>query len=706
MTRTLKNVELNGAPGWLLDGHPHVPFMAQAGKAEMGELRADTLPDSSFFRAGCRLYTTWEHGPQLSLVWKEDGSYDWSEVDGYLRKIAALDPDGLLQCRFYFDAPPWWAVSNPDHMVHVRSRDGQSRPSDIVSFASEPFWNEAEKAARGLVHFCDRHPEGWRLVGVLYHGGLCEWFPSWAPGQYSDYSPVFRDGFRAWLQQRYLTPGKLCAAWKDDAVAFETAELPSPADRTRGDFHDFYDPSKGLQRQDFCTYYSEVVTRLIERLARAFKEESGGRMYTRTPAGYQPMFKGFRYHAGPHADFSSVLDCPWLDGLFMPHDYRCRGHGGHHAFELPLASVLLHGKTYIAEMDDRTHRTDPPAYGSTDDAWQTAQCLKRGVGAALCQAAGVEFKDWGRSWYEDSETMAVIRRLNELAQESVRYDRTLTAQIAVIVNPRSTCHVRDDSPIYWALNHHQMHLCYPRIGAPFDRIMVDDLAKARQYKFYIIQDAFHLTSGQRALIREQVCGRSHTVLWIYAPGIVSEDGISVEAMSELVGMRLREHTSSESYSYRPYLRLLDAAHLYTLGVAAGTPLFSAEDLSVIFRVDDPDATTLGLGGYYFDVLRPAFAVKQMGDWTSVYCSVPVLPPAVLRNIARQAGVHIYSDMDDFVAANNWLLTVSAAIAGPRTLRIPRKATIVDAMSNEVVARATDIVDVDMKFGQTAMWKLE
>ena len=89
--------------------------------------RGDTLPESSFFRAGCAMYTTWEHGPQLSLVWKEDGTYDWSEVDGYLRKIAALDPDGLLQCRFWFDAPQWWAARNPGHMVHVRSRDGREQ---------------------------------------------------------------------------------------------------------------------------------------------------------------------------------------------------------------------------------------------------------------------------------------------------------------------------------------------------------------------------------------------------------------------------------------------------------------------------------------------------------------------------------------------------------------------------------------------------
>ena len=36
--------------------------------------------------------------------------------------------------------------------------------------------------------------------------------------------------------------------------------------------------------------------------------------------------------------------------------------------------------------------------------------------------------------------------------------------------------------------------------------------------------------------------------------------------------------------------------------------------------------------------------------TSVYSSAPILPAALLRNIARAAGCNIYSDADDVVYA--------------------------------------------------------
>jgi len=386
----------------------------------------------------------------------------------------------------------------------------------------------------------------------------------------------------------------------------------------------------------------------------------------------------------------------------MPHDYRGRGYGGFTAFEIPVASVLLHGKTYITEMDDRTHRLQPPQASRTETPWQTAQSIERNIATALCYASGAEFKDWAYGWFEDEPTMDVIRQMNQVAQESVRHDRTPTAEIAVIINPRSTKYVRDESPLYATLNNQQMHLCYPRIGAPHDRVMIDDLAQARDYKLYIVQDCLYLTEAECRTLKETICGRGKTVLWLYAPGIVGDGGISVERMSDLVGMKLKVHDANERF----HLRLTAAQHPYLKGIDAGTERFTYEKLSPLFWVDDPEAQMLGTGWHNYGVTKPCFAVKGMPNWTSVYCSVPVLPPAVIRNIAREAGVHIYDDRDDFVAANNWLLTVCAAGDGPRIIRLPRRATVVDALTGETVATDAGEFEVGMQYGETGVWKLE
>ena len=64
------------------------------------------------------------------------------------------------------------------------------------------------------------------------------------------------------------------------------------------------------------------------------------------------------------------------------------------------------------------------------------------------------------------------------------------------------------------------------------------------------------------------------------------------------------------------------------------------------------------------------------------------------------------DNDDFLAANNWLLTVCAASDGPRTIRLPKSATVVDALTGETTAKSTSQFEIDMKYGETRVWKLE
>ena len=588
-------------------------------------------------------------------------------VDQASRAVVARIDDG-----FAMPPPDWWAAMHPDDLVQTLTAAPDSKPEPgaggwrVASFASKPYWEACERAARDLGRYVKQHPEGWRVLAVTYSGGGCEFFPHWGEGRYSDYSPAFLAGFRDWLTTRYETDAKLRAAWKNDDVSLVTAALPTPAERRRGDWFDFYDPAKGEQRIDFCRYYAEVTTGLITRLAKALKEGSDGRFYTRPMAGYQPCGPHFRFHAGPHADFATVLECPWIDGFFMPNDYYGRGHGGYTAFEIPVASVLLHGKTYITEIDDRTHLTTQfGQFGglesATETPWQTAQVAKRTVAAVLCNASGGEFKDWANGWWEDLETMNLIRQLNQLAQESANHDRTQIAQIAVVINPRSTMYLRDDSKLYSTLNLQQMHLVYPRIGAPHDRIMIDDLAKARDYDLYIVQDCLYLTEAQRRMLRDKTCRAGKTVLWLFAPGIVGDGGLrGVDGVSDLVGIRLAVHDATTRYC----LKFSNGMHPYTRGVA-GTEHFTFEDFGPLFHVDDPDATVLGMGRYHMGLTRPAFAVKKQADWTSVYCGLPVLPPAVLRDIAREAGVHIYTDNDDFMAANNWLLTVCAASDGPR-----------------------------------------
>jgi len=57
----------------------------------------------------------------------------------------------------------------------------------------------------------------------------------------------------------------------------------------------------------------------------------------------------------------------------------------------------------------------------------------------------------------------------------------------------------------------------------------------------------------------------------------------------------------------------------------------------------------------------------------------------LRNIARAAGCHIYSDGNDVVYANRNILCVYSPAGGKRTISLPEKAKVVDLLENRVVS---------------------
>ena len=99
-------------------------------------------------------------------------------------------------------------------------------------------------------------------------------------------------------------------------------------------------------------------------------------------------------------------------------------------------------------------------------------------------------------------------------------------------------------------------------------------------------------------------------------------------------------------------------------------------------------------------------MKQQPGWTSVYSSAPVLPAALLRNIARAAGCNIYSDGNDVVYANQNFLVIYAPTAGLRTIRLPRAARVVDLLQNKTLATRATQFTLSMSANETKLIALQ
>ena len=104
--------------------------------------------------------------------------------------------------------------------------------------------------------------------------------------------------------------------------------------------------------------------------------------------------------------------------------------------------------------------------------------------------------------------------------------------------------------------------------------------------------------------------------------------------------------------------------------------------------------------------QAALAIKDMGDWTSIFSSAPCLPTELLRNLIKQCGVHIYSDnLNDVVFANSNYVAINTAYAGEREIKLQDTYAVYDVFEQTTYSLSTDTIKVDMKDNSTKLYRL-
>ena len=97
---------------------------------------------------------------------------------------------------------------------------------------------------------------------------------------------------------------------------------------------------------------------------------------------------------------------------------------------------------------------------------------------------------------------------------------------------------------------------------------------------------------------------------------------------------------------------------------------------------------------------PVVSVKRFGTWTSVFVTTPPLPTEVLRWIAQDAGVHLYtSGGDPFEVGEKWI-SIQAATSGPKTIVLPQPSPVYDIFAEKLISPSTTTVTLTMKAGET------
>jgi len=83
-----------------------------------------------------------------------------------------------------------------------------------------------------------------------------------------------------------------------------------------------------------------------------------------------------------------------------------------------------------------------------------------------------------------------------------------------------------------------------------------------------------------------------------------------------------------------------------------------------------------------------------------------MPAEILRQISREAGVHIYSDSDDALYACENFVALHSKSAGEKTIALPFRARVTDIFGNKVIAESTDVIRFQSPGHDTMMFRIE
>lgn len=675
-------------PMLFVNGYPTAPtvFFVNVGAAQSSkyrQIRLDSIAAAA--KRGVNLVSL-----GVVMPWKQDGvETSFAVTDGLIDDVLAVNPNALIIPRFGVTSPPqWWIDEHTDEMMLYDS----GRRGTMASVHSRVWRRAAAENVGALVkHLEEKY--GDHMLGYHTFGqNSGEWFyDRVVQGWLASFEPPTLDAFRAYLKDKYRTETALQRAWHSPGTTFAGVKLPTSTQRRRCKAGQFRDPVLEQKTIDYFEFENHDMATAVEDLCKVVRSSAPDKIAVQF---YGYPFELARLSLGPqisgHLAMSYLLKSPHVDVMCSPVSYQNRGPGGGGFFMTTVDSVQAHGKLWLVEDDTRTCYSEEDAgYGRCSTFAETTGVLSRNFANYVTRGAAVWWMDLpGKGWFQGDELWSFLGALQGVYQTALPKFNAYRAEIAVILDEKSLLYLelqRNVSAPLLAAFREQWY----RIGTPTGIYLMDDLVAGRvpSAKMYIMLNAFSLDGRQIEGIRKNACSKGSTVVWMYAPGIVRDGVLKPGSVQESAGILLSE----------------TGAGTGEIVVESTGKQFSAghDKLSPMFAVSDKDVRVMAR---YVDGGRVAVASKDMGGWTSVYCGVLQLPSSMLRDLARECGVHIYCDSNDLITAGNGLVGIHASSDGHKTLNMPNECELLDALTGAKLGTGKSF-EFDMKLGDTRLLRI-
>ncbi|HBR20565.1 MAG TPA: hypothetical protein DD726_10190, partial [Phycisphaerales bacterium] len=597
----------------------------------------------------------------LGSNWLGGDQYDFGKLEQDVTTALQANPNAYIVIRPTLRLPSFWYQGNESSQVLVRSDLGdlvwKEEGYKAASLGSNAWRTQQETVLRKLIQFCKAQP--WAKQVVAFWPACettSEWF-AWAvnDGFYSDYSAINENSFQAWCTQK----------------GFSFPRIPDPCARERIGYDLFPADANGKWAAAYSQYYTDQTTNAIHTFADIIKNETGGRSLVGVLYAYLLQLSGCpTQNISGQLGFRSIVDDPNIDFISGIPNWWFRNYTGAKAYDghaSATESVQAAGKLYVNENDLFSWLMSSfYLYDANDPRGGAISMHRRVIAHDIVTGTSAEWFSLDPAWHHDTALQAEFANQIKLHEDSLKYDRTPTEEVAFVVDDTSFAWVTP-STLFPSYTNDDMLSGLAHTGAPVGVWVLSDLDKLpARIKVVVIAQAQAALPADITKLQNLINAGGRTIIIIGTPGLINPltqvsdtsapatiTGLPIVVQDALLNGSAYLVSTSQQLYYGPSVR--PRPYLNTTGTIryAGTP-------------------TVYAGGE-----RPLSNNGRL-----IWCGVPPYAlVSLLRTWLSDAGVTFYtpSAADCFVYASKELVSITSTSTtdGQITLTWPTNSVVKD-----------------------------
>ncbi len=620
--------KINGVNTVLVDGKPIETLSFKS-------FRPQEFNVKDFYKAGIRIFNINCSGIISALkspyslfgpVWVGDNEYDFSALDRQIEMFEKYAPDAYFLLNIHLDSPAWYLEKYPElpnSFTHL---------SQVCT--SEKWLTDTGNYLEAIIKYAEEKYND-KIVGYFMLGGhTTEWF--------SDYDYQEANDIKSEAYKKY----------RND----ENAVIPARCELEMDEHIGFLDPAKDGEIIEYQKFHNKIISDTVLYFASRAQKVLNHNKLVGLFYGYILELLDERLWNAGHLDIDRVYRSKDIDFLATPSSYQFRDYKDPGAYMLMCDTLEKDGKFYFISFDLMTYavnhvyeekkKVDPndefvvaldllkPMRHNRDDILknplEVSNVMRREFMQRMARRSGHWWFDMMGGWFKDEKVMEEITNLISVSNKLMDVPRTSASEIAVFVSCESLYYVNKMSHLNTELICNQRG-ALGKLGTPYDIFSLNDIdtLDMSQYKLVVFLDAFCLTEKQRKTVNA-LKKNNRTLLFMSACDIISDKGYFVSDMEKMLEMKMENIGGDETE-------------------------IVCENVSYGYKASKNFAFSSGDGvcvGKYGKSGKPALIKNQKDGYTVIFSGLGNMHQDVLREIAREAGVHIYTEDSTAVFANS------------------------------------------------------